>query len=216
MMHRAAWVTVGAVLLFARGPVCAETADVQVHLPATERIDILAPAASENTLSLCRLTGEVILWVSRRVDVVDEMGARLGAIEAGLAQFAAGSQLQGCVPDGAALQLSDRFANFLVAGEQSVPSGSAGHRDAAALASQLAQDFYHLAEQRGRIIPLVDGINVRALGSVRYRFHIVLIRNGSSGAMDAVIHRETTGTKFAPDLADTDRRLSRLKWSSVQ
>jgi hypothetical protein len=44
----------------------------------------------------------------------------------------------------------------------------------------------------------------------------VLIRNAKSGCFDAVIHRETLRTKFAPRLGETDRRLSRLKWSSIQ
>ena len=39
----------------------------------------------------------------------------LGVVEAGLAQFAKGSTLEGCVPDGATLNLSDQFANFLIA-----------------------------------------------------------------------------------------------------
>jgi hypothetical protein len=65
------------------------------------------------------VTGEVILWVSRPVEILDDVRVSLGAIEAGLAQFGKGSKLKGCVPDGDALDLSDQFANFLVADNRS-------------------------------------------------------------------------------------------------
>jgi hypothetical protein len=184
--------------------------------PATETLDISAPAMSGNGLSDCRLTGQVILWVSRPVAVLDDMRENLGAVEAGLAQFGAGSKLEGCVPDGATLDLSDRFANFLVADDRRLKRGAFGRTMAGAFASQLAQEFYHLAEPEGTLIPLVDGLRKSAIGSVSYRFTIVLIRSAKFGSFDAVIHRETVGTKFASRLTESDRCLSRMKWSSIQ
>jgi hypothetical protein len=184
--------------------------------PATETLDISAPAMPGNGLSDCRLTGQVILWTSRPAAVLDDMRENLGAVEAGLVQFGAGSKLERCVPDGAALDLSDRFANFLVADDRGLRRGSFARTTAGAFASQLAQDFYHLAEPDGTLIPLVDGLRTSAIGSVSYRFTIVLIRSAKSGSFDAVIHRETVGTKFASRLTESDRCLSRMKWSSIQ
>ena len=83
------------------------------------------------------------------------------------------------------------------------------------MASRLARDFYGLADRDRTAIPLVDGVTIGAHGSVSYRFRIVLVLDASSGAVDAVILRETLGTKFAPRLADADRRLGRLMWSSI-
>ena len=150
------------------------------------------------------------------MDILDEMHLSLGVIEAGLAQFGHGSKLKGCVPDSGGLDLSDRFANFLIADNRSLRPGTFNRQQAAAFASLLAQDFYRLVEidQKQRI-PLVDGIQMHATGSVKYRFSIVLVRDANSGSIDAVILRETVGTKFAPYLGEADRRLSTLKWSSV-
>lgn len=187
------------------------------HLgPETETLDISAPAMPGNWLSDCRLTGQVILWVSRPVAVLDDMRENVGAVEAGLAQFGADSKLERCVPDDATLDLSDRFVNFLVADDRRLKGGSFGRTMAGAFASQLAQDFYHLAESEGTLIPLVEGLRKSAIGSVSYRFTIVLIRSAKSGSFDAVIHRETLGTKFASHLTESDRCLSRMKWSSIQ
>lgn len=213
MLNRLIWALVGAIAFFS-GPVRTQMNVPKMQGPAIENIDISAHAVLGNGLSECRVTGEVILWVSHPVEILDDVRVSLGAIEAGLAQFGKGSKLQGCVPDGAALDLSDQFANFLVADDRSSQSGAFGRREAVVFASQLVQDFYQLAEPEGKLIPLVDGIKVSAIGSVTYRFNIMLIRDAKSGSIDAVIHRETLGTKFAPRLTETDRRLSRLKWSS--
>ena len=214
MLNRLIWTLAGGIALFST-PVRTEMSVPHMQGPASENIDISADAVLGNKLSECRVTGEVVLWVSRPVEILDDVRVSVGAIEAGLAQFGKGSKLQGCVPDGAALDLSDQFANFLVADDRSLRSGAFGRREAAVFASQLAQDFYQLAERKGTLIPLVDGIKISAIGSVSYRFKIVLIRDGKSGSIDAVIHRETLSTKFAPRLTEMDRRLSRLMWSSL-
>ena len=169
-----------------------------------------------NRLPECRLSGRVTLWVSRPVEVLDDTQESLGVIAAGLAQFSRKSKLEKCVPDGGALDLSDQFANFLIADEGSLKRGHFGRKEAGAFASLLAQDFYHLADREGTLIPLVDGIKTSAIGSVSYRFRIMLIRGAKSGSIDAIINRETLGTKFAPHLGEADRRLSRLKWSSLE
>jgi hypothetical protein len=198
----------GIALLAA--PVRADTSLPTMDGPARKGIDISAHAVS-GTLADCRLAGEAVLWVSRPVKVLDEAGASLGALTAGLAQFGQGSHLGGCIPDGAALNLSDRFATFLMTDGSGVPD----RLQAEGLASRLAQDFYRLAEHEGTVIPLVDGVTFRAMGSASYRFRIVLIIDAASGSFDAVILRETLGTKFAPGLGEADRRLSRVKWSSI-
>lgn len=187
----------------------------QAQLPASATIDISARPLFGHRLPECRLTGEVVLWVSRPVAILDDMHVSLGVVEAGLAQFAKGSKLEGCVPDAATLNLSDQFANFLVADGRSLPSGAFGRREAAGCASGLAQDFYQLAELEGTLIPLVEGIKIGAIGSVSYRFKVVLIRDAKSGSIDAVVVRETVGTKFAHRLTESDRRLSSHKWSSL-
>jgi hypothetical protein len=140
----------------------------------------------------------------------------LGTVKAGLAQFAGGAKLEGCLADSAALDLSSQFTNFVVSGDSSAAAGGPGRAAASALASQLAQDFYHLAEPEGAIVPIVDGQKISALGSVSYRFTIVLVRNVGIGDFDAVIQRETVRTKFSPRLPANDRALSRVKWSSVE
>jgi hypothetical protein len=215
MVKRLMWALVGAIAIFS-APVRAEKSMPQVQSPPTESIDISARPVHANRLSECRLSGRVILWASRPVEVLDDTQERLGAIEAGLAQFSSKSKLEKCVPDGGALDLSGQFANFLIADDRSLKSGRFGRREASAFASQLAQDFYHLADREGTLIPLVDGIKTSAIGSVSYRFKIVLIRGAKSGSIDAIINRETLGTKFAPHLSEADRHLSRLKWSSLE
>ena len=214
MLNTLIWGLVGGIAVF-NAPVRADISEPQMQSPSIQTIDISAHAVLGNRLSECRVTGEVILWVSREVEILDDVRVRLGAAEAGLAQFGKGSKVQGCVPDDAALDLSDQFANFLVADDRPIRSGALGRREAAGFASQLAQDFCQLAEREGTLIPLVDGIEIRAIGSVSYRFKIVLVRDAKSGSIDAVIHRETLGTKFSPLLTEADRRLSRLKWSSL-
>ena len=213
MLNTLIWGLVGGIAVF-NAPVRADISEPQMQSPSIQTIDISAHAVLGNRLSKCRVTGEVILWVSRQVEILDDALASLGAIEAGLAQFGKRSKLQGCVPDGVALDLSNQFANFLVADDRFLRRGPFGHREALAFASQLAQDFYQLAEREGTLIPLVDGIKISAIGSVSYRFTVVLVRDAKSGSFDAVIDRETLGTKFAPRLTEADRRLSRLKWSS--
>jgi len=213
MLHRLMWVLVGGIAAFS-APVRSEMSGPHMQGPTTERIDISAHAVLGNRLAECRMTGDVILWVSRSVEILDDTRVSLGAIEAGLVQFGTGSKLKGCVPDGDTLDLSGLFANFLVADERSLRSGAISRPQAAVSASQLAQDFYQLAEHEGALIPLVDGI-ARAIGPASYRFKVVLIRDAKSGSFDAVIHRETLGTELASPLIETDRRLSRLKWSSL-
>jgi hypothetical protein len=218
---RAHFLTAFAMMILAGEALAQATEKLELNAPQTQRpatanVDISALAIRQNRLSECRVTGQVILWVSRAVEVLDDVRVSLGAIEAGLAQFGKGSKLQGCVPDGGTLDLSDRFANFLVADDPSLRRGALGRREAAGFASQLAQNFYQLAEPEGTPIPLVEGIKMSAIGSFSYRFIIVLVRDAKSGSIDAVIHRETLGTKFSPQLTVADRCLSRLKWSSLQ
>jgi hypothetical protein len=197
------------------GRVQAETIPPQLQGPPIASVDISAQGALGNNLAACRVVGQVILWVSRPVTVLDDMRESLGTIEAGLAQFSSGSRLEGCVPEGAALDLSNRFANFLVADGRPSEEGAFGRREAGMFASALAQDFYHLAEHEGTLIPLVDGVRIDAIGSVSYQFAIVLIRDAKSASFDAVVYRETVRTKFSPRLSEGDRRFSRVKWSSV-
>jgi hypothetical protein len=209
-------IVLAAAMAVMGAPLCIELPMAQVDGPPTEIIDIWADAFGSEHISRCRVVGNVVLWVSRPVSIVDEMDRSLGLIEAGLAQFGHGSRLEACVPDAVALDLSDRFANFLIADNRSLRTGTFNRGQAAAFASLLAQNFYRLVEtDERRRIPLVDGIAMRAMGSVNYRFSIVLVRDANSSSMDAVIQRETVGTKFAPYLGEADRRLSTLKWSSV-
>jgi hypothetical protein len=212
MLNKSICTFAAAVALFG-APVLADSS-VPHTSPVRKGFDISAHAVPGNR-SACQLTGEAVLWVSRPVEILDDVRASLGTIEAGLAQFAPGSRLEGCVPDGVVLSLSDQFANFLVADGRSMPGGALQAQEAAALASRLAQDHYQLAELERTAIPLVDGVTVGAHGSVSYRFRIVLILDAGSGSLDAVVLRETLGTKFAPRLTDMDRRLGRLRWSSL-
>jgi len=182
-----------------------------LQTPLTEPIDISAQPAPGNRLAACHLAGQVTLWVSRPLRVLDDMLAEHSMVEAGLLQFGAGTTLEGCVPDSATLDLSNQFANFLVA-----PGGAYHGETVTALASQLAQEFFHLAQPDGTPVPLVDGIKVGAVGSVAHEYTVVLIRDGRSASFDAVIHRETVRTKFSPRLPEVDRRLSRVRWSSAQ
>jgi hypothetical protein len=193
----------------------AEIVPPQVQGPPVASVDISAQGALGNNLGACRVVGQVILWVSRPVSVLDDMRESLGTIEAGLAQFSRGTRLEGCGSDGAALDLSDRFANFLVADGRPLDEGTFGRREAGMFASALVQDFYHLAEHEGTLIPLVDGVKMGAIGSVSYQFVIVLIGDAKSASFDAVVYRETVRTKFSPRLNDGDRRFSRVKWSSI-
>jgi hypothetical protein len=178
--------------------------------PVTRSIDVVVRPIWSNRLPACRITGDVVFWVGRRVAVLDDTDARLGTIQAGLAQFGPGARLHACVADDAIIDLSGQFANFLVA-------PSRGHGDVGnslALASQLAQDFYHLAEDAGHVIPLVDGTTIGALGSVAYRYDVVLIADDAAHTVGAIVQRETVRTKFASRLPEPDRRATRLKWSS--
>src|SRR5262245_35418421 len=183
------------------GVIQAATIASRMESPAVERIDISAPGVLGNRLAACRVVGQVTLWVSRPLEILDDMRESLGTIEAGLAQFSKGSKVEGCVPAGAALDLSDRFANFLIADDRPLREGVFGRVAARALASQLAQDFYHLVDPAGTPIPLVNGLEVSALGAVSYQFTVVLIRHGESASLEAVISRETIRTKFAPRLS---------------
>ena len=188
----------------------------QLRGPQTESVDIRAHAVGVNRLSPCRVVGDVVLWVSAPVEILDDMGVSLGVIEAGLAQFGGRAKLEGCIPDARVLDLSGRVTNFLIADNRSLRKGTFGRSQAAAAASLLAQDFYRLMEHDGKqLIPLVDGIQIGAAGSVTYRFQIVLIQDANSRSIDAVVHRDTLGTKFAPRLGEADRRLSGLLWSSI-
>jgi hypothetical protein len=215
MTKRLMWAMAGAVAIFG-GLIAAKTSVAQVLGATMERVDISVHPAVGNRLTACRLTGQVISWVRRPVDVLDDMRQNIGTIEAGLAQFGRGSKLEGCVPESTFLDLSDQFANLVIADDRGPENTALRRREAEAIASQLAQGFYHLAEREGEPIPLVNALKVNALGSVSYEFMIVLIRSAGSGAFDAVIHRETLRTKFAGRLGEHDRRLSRLKWSSIQ
>ena len=215
MLKRLIWVLVGEFAFFGL-PTQAQMNVPQIQDLPSEKIDISARAEPGNRLPSCRVTGQVVLWISRPVAVLNDMRENAGAIEAGLAQFNAGSRLEGCVPDGRALDLSDRFANVMVADERAFNGEIFGREEAGVLASQLAQNLYHLAEDQGTPIPLVEGFQMRAIGSVSYQFTIVLIRNAKFHSYDAVVHRVTLGTKFARRLTGGDRSLSRVKWNSIQ
>ena len=180
-----------------------------LETPITEAIDVSAQPADGSHLAACHLAGTVTLWVSRPLRVVDETREEKAVAEAGLLQFGQRSILEGCLPDGVRLDISEQFANFVVA------EGGAHHpEEAIALASLLAQDFLHLAHADGTLVPLVAGLRARALGSLAHEYTIVLIRDARSDAYDAVILRETVRTKFSPRLPETDRRFSRVKWTS--
>src|SRR5215470_7214585 len=181
-----------------------------LRTPVTDSIDIRPQPAPGNRLPACHLAGSVTLWASRQLLVLDELLEERGTVEAGLLQFGKGSTLAGCTTDNAAVDLSNQFANFLV-----VNGGAARSEEAASLASQLAHDFYHLAQQDRALVPLVSRIKVNALGSVAHEYSIVLIRDAESGAFDAVVHRETVRTKFSPRLPEADRHASRVRWSSA-
>jgi hypothetical protein len=182
-----------------------------LQTPVTEPINISAQPTLGNHLPACHLAGSVTLWVSRSLRVLDDVFEERAIVEAGLLQFGKRSTLEGCSPDGVAVDLSDHFANFLVAEE-----GASTREGATALASQLAQDFFHLAQPDSVLVPLVNSIKVSAVGSVAHAYTIVLIRDAKSASFDAVIHRETVRTKFSPRLPEADRRASRVKWSSAQ
>jgi len=150
------------------------------------------------------------------VAVVDETNQTLGLVEAGLAQFNTNAKIENCLPDGRALDLADRYVNFVIADKRPWKGGQFGERQARAIASLLAEDFYQLADTDGTKIPLVDRIRIGAIGSTAYQFVIVLIKGAQPSVIDAVISRETLRTKFAPLLSEADRGSSRLKWSSIE
>jgi hypothetical protein len=167
-------------------------ADVKTHrAPAMpiERLDVVALGSSGGGAQGCRLIGELTLWVSRQVNVLDDTNAVTGSIEAGLAQFSQQAKLQGCVPGGS-LDLSGRFVNFLVTDARA----SFGRYTARELAGKLARNSYRLAHKEGAPINLANAFESNVLGAESYRFTIVLIRNGEVGSYDAVIDRERVQT----------------------
>jgi hypothetical protein len=214
MIKQLIWGWLGALAL--SSALAAEKSEPTLHGPLTVSMDIAAQPRNTNRLPACRLTGDVTLWVSRLVAVVDEMNQTLGLVEAGLAQFNANAKIEKCLPDGQALDVSNRFVNFVIADKRPWNGGQFGARQARAVASLLAEDFYQVADTDGMKIPLVDGITIGAIGSTAYQFVLVLIKGAQPRVIDAVISRETLRTKFAPRLSEADRRSSRLKWSSVE
>jgi hypothetical protein len=158
-----------------------------------EHLDLVAFNSPADGTQGCRLTGEVTLWVSRQVNVLDGTNHAVGSVEAGLAQFSPQAKLQGCMPGGAPLDLSGRLVNFLVTDARA----SFGRREAGALATRLTRDSYRLAHREGAPILLVNDFVSNAFGAVSYRFTIVLIRDGDSGSYDAVIHRDRAWNDFS-------------------
>ena len=97
MLSRLIWGLAGAIALFSTSALT-ETSVPQAQLPASATIDISARPLFGHRLPECRLTGEVVLWVSRPVAILDDMHVSLGVVEAGLAQFAKGSKLKDACP----------------------------------------------------------------------------------------------------------------------
>jgi len=159
-----------------------------------ERLDLVAFDSPGDGTQGCRLTGEVTLWVSRQVNVLDGANAAVGSVEAGLAQFSREAKLHGCMPGGAPLDLSGRLVNFLVTDARA----SFGRHEAGALAAKLTRDSYRLAHLESAPILLVNDFESNAFGAVSYRFTIVLIRDGDSSSYDAVIHRDRAWNDFSP------------------
>jgi hypothetical protein len=216
MFKRFALALFASVMVAVSAPDRAATRSLGVRNPQSAYVDVSANGVLGNRFADCRLTGHITLWVRRELVVLDDMQLDVGTIDAGLAQFGKGSKLQGCIPDGRAIDLSGRFADVLIADDRPTQHGVFTREEAAALASQLAQDFYRLVEVEGSVVPLVDAPTLAAIGSASYRFTIVLIRDGKSGAIDAIVQRQTVRTKFASRLTDEDRRLTTLRWSSVR
>ena len=214
MVKQLVWGWLGALAL--SSTLAAEKSVPTLRGPLTVSMNIAAQPRNTNRLPACHLTGDVTLWVSRVVAVVDETNQTLGLVEAGLAQFNTNAKIENCLPDGRALDLADRYVNFVIADKRPWKGGQFGERQARAIASLLAEDFYQLADTDGTKIPLVDRIRIGAIGSTAYQFVIVLIKGAQPSVIDAVISRETLRTKFAPLLSEADRGSSRLKWSSIE
>jgi hypothetical protein len=151
----------------------------------SERIDLYARAA--DSIAECRIAGQVTLWASRAVKLMDGTRKELGTIEAGLAQFGPRSTLGHCGSNGAVLDVSNRFVNFLVADYPISGSAEAPAAQPALVAARLAMGTYQIAEQDGSVIPLLDRA---ATGSVSDRLTIVLIRKETPGAFEAVVQRD--------------------------
>jgi len=173
-------------------------ADVKTHRAPDrfiERLDVVALGLPGGDVTQsCRLNGDVTLWVSRQVNVLDDMNDAVGSVEAGLAQFSPHAKLQGCVPGDASLDLSGQLVNFLVTDARA----SFGRHKAGELAAKLTRNSCRLAHREGAPIDLVNGFESNAFGAVSYRFTIVLIRDGDSGSYDAVIHRDRVWNDFSP------------------
>jgi hypothetical protein len=162
--------------LFLAVAVSTALAQTTLQTPSTESIDVDVRVPVAGSVVDCRLAGQVTLWASRLVRLVDDARRDLGGIEAGLGQFGAGTRLEGCGLDG--VDVSNRFVNFVLA------DGSA--KQPPNIASRLAQDSVHLAEQDGTRIPLV-GQATGVIAPDADRLTILLIRHAHPGSFDAVV-----------------------------
>jgi len=151
---------------------------------ATATINVYAQAPLTDGATACHIAGHVTLWVSRPVRLRGAMREDLGTIEAGLAQFGAGAKVEGCAAATSAVDVSERFVNFLVA----------NHGDVARVAAQLAAGTSQLTEKDGTLIPLLEQGRLSGNRATSSWFRIVLIRDTSSGSFAAAINRLTPAT----------------------
>jgi hypothetical protein len=188
--------------------------------PPVSQFDITAPGVLGNRLPACHLVGQITEWATQSLNVWDVTGQPLGAATVGLAQFESGARLEGCAPgnfktpNGTALSLEHKFVNFIVADNTVFNGDVFDSASASAVAARLGSGYYQLAEKTGAAVPLVSRLPIIGVGSISFKFTIVLIKNGSH--FDAVVYRETTGTKFAPHLSEEDRRRSQISWRSIK
>jgi hypothetical protein len=204
---------ISLIFLLGSLPIPAQAADG----PTRYEIKLTAPGVIGNTGAACRLVGQVTLWATQPTKIVDAGGKPIGSVELGLAQFAKGARLEGCIPgrlhSSTLSNLSGHFIDVLAT--PPVFDGRASDRVASAkLALRLASRDGKLIDAFGKHVPLVRVNGDTGRSGMSYEFTLLLIKMRDN-SFDLVVHRETTGEQSVPTLADAPRRDSALNWSSV-
>jgi len=204
---------ISLMLLLGSVPIPVQAADG----PARYKINLTAPGVIGNTGAACHLVGQVTLWATQPTKIVAAGGRPIGSVELGLAQFANGARLDGCIPgrlhSSTLSNLSGRFIDVLAAAP--VFDGRAADRVASAkLALRLASRDAKLIDAFGQNVPLVRVDEDVGRSGTSYEVTLLLIKMRDN-TFDLVVHRETTGEQAMPTLTDARRRDSALNWSSV-
>jgi hypothetical protein len=204
---------ISLMLLLGSLPIPTEAADG----PARYKINLTAPGVIGNARAACHLVGQVTLWATQPTKIVDAGDKQRGSVELGLAQFAKGTRLEGCIPgrrrSSTFSNLSGHFIDVLATAP--LFDGRVSDRVASAkLALRLASRDAKVIDAFGTHIPLVRVNEDIGKSGISYEFTLLLIKMRDN-AFDLVVHRETTGEQSLPTLTDARRRESAINWSSV-